>query len=349
MKAFNPQNSIKFGYEIADLYTNEEYSSKSKYRLRNISKISCGKVDDIDIVSSIEFGEISEHFITIGNSIQSNTAYFSVISGPENNSLTIGTFSYDYESETFKVGEQFSSHVLYSAKNIIYVVFGFKIKNQNCHLYFNFLYSGCTLNYFTFKNLVVVRQLESENIITDDFCGTPSEKVLSYKTDFYTMFIQYSTNKLGLDLSEILCVIESNKKLCEYENMEIIEKLYDHSFGDKKFYNFSLNIGKMINGKGDSLLEKIDNIASLEGKNTLELFGKVCEYATLRYIFAGLSDNYKFSKKHLYANNYKNFLYKLENSDFSIMVPTFTQASDNEDFSEYNKYFKSCNCKKMIY
>jgi len=166
------------------------------------------------------------------------------------------------------------------------------------------------------------------------------------------VFIEVQTNKLGLDLSEMYCMINSNKY---YPNGypqkyrgKCVGFIQQNTEIKPTYYSFKPNLQKVLKLEGNVLYDQTKNINNKYNTNLndCEFYSSILVYSTLRYIFAGLSNNSIFSIKWLYSNNYYRFLKNLENSEFSEAVTLFTEPQKNFDFTTYNKYYKKCKCKK---
>lgn len=167
--------------------------------------------------------------------------------------------------------------------------------------------------------------------------------------------IYVQTDRLGLNLGEMIAIVTSD---VEYPNgypKKLIGNCKDLDITFSKenietFYSKRPNIKKVLICCGDSLLEQTNKINSIyhKRKANCEFFGEILIYCAIRYMLGGLINGSIFSCKWLYANNYKKFIYDLENSEFSEFVTLFTQPQPEYgvDFRDFNKYFKSCPCKK---
>ena len=168
--------------------------------------------------------------------------------------------------------------------------------------------------------------------------------------------ILYTTDESGTNLGEMFSIVTSNisypnglsKKLIGY-----CKKLPTTNTTEiDTFYSFRPKLSKVLKLTGDSLLDQTNNINLKynfvtidQVKENCKFFGNILGYSTLRYMLAGLSNNSIFSCKWLYSNNYKKFLRNLENSEFSYFVRIFTEYPNGygiDDFTDYNKYFRSC-------
>ena len=124
--------------------------------------------------------------------------------------------------------------------------------------------------------------------------------------------------------------------------------------GIDTFYSFKPKLSKVLKLEGENLLDqtnkinkKYNNISIKDYKKNCIFFDSILAYTTLRYMLAGLSNGSIFSCKWLYSNNYNKFLRNLENpenSDFSDFVKLFKEPNPQLgfDFTDYNKYFRSC-------
>jgi hypothetical protein len=168
-----------------------------------------------------------------------------------------------------------------------------------------------------------------------------------------TIEMYYQTDNYCINLGEMITKIKSdhsypngiNNKLIGYckglpgINMNTIDT----------DYSFKPNLSKVLQLEGENLLDqtikinnKFNNVSSKDYKENCIFFKNILAYCTLRYMFAGLSNESVFSTKWLYSNNYNKFLRNLENSKFSAAVSLFTEPQKEFDFTDYNKYFKAC-------
>ena len=165
--------------------------------------------------------------------------------------------------------------------------------------------------------------------------------------------ISYQTDNLGVNLGEMVCIIISDHSYPNGFPKDLIgycKKLpTTNTQGIDTFYSFRPKLSKVLKLNGTTLLDQtnkinkeFNNIKINNYKENCIFFNSILAYSTLRYMFAGLSNNSVFSCKWLYSNNYKKFLRILENSEFSAAVPLFTQPQKGFDFSDYNKYYREC-------
>jgi len=165
--------------------------------------------------------------------------------------------------------------------------------------------------------------------------------------------ILYITDRSSTNLGEMYSKVTSNHS---YPN-GFPKKLIGYRYGITTtntqaidtFYSFNPKLSKVLKLEGDSLLDQtnkinkeFDKIKINNYQENWSFFNSILAYSTLRYMFAGLSNNSIFSCKWLYANNYKKFLKNLKNSEFSAAVPLFTKPQQEFDFSDYNKYYREC-------
>lgn len=165
--------------------------------------------------------------------------------------------------------------------------------------------------------------------------------------------IYYQTDNLKVNLGEMITKLTSDhsypngfpKKLIGYCN----NLPTTNTNGIDTFYSFKPKLSKVLKLEGENLLDQTNNINKKYSSITIDQVDKNCiffrnilAYSTLRYMFAGLSNNSVFSCKWLYANNYSKFLRNLENSEFSAAVPLFTEPQPGFYFSNYNQYYRSC-------
>ena len=165
----------------------------------------------------------------------------------------------------------------------------------------------------------------------------------------------YQTDNLAVNLGEMVTRLTSNhsypngfpKKLIGYcKNLPTT-----NTTAIDTYYSFRPKLQKVLKSEGENLLnqtnkinEQFNNIHIEEVEKNCIFFNNILAYSTLRYMFAGLSNNSVFSCKWLYSNNYNKFRKNLENSEFAAIVPLFTepQPEFGVDFSDYNKYYRSC-------
>lgn len=168
--------------------------------------------------------------------------------------------------------------------------------------------------------------------------------------------IYYQTDNLGVNLGEMLAKLTSDhsypngfpKKFIVYCN----NLPTTNTTAIDTFYSFKPNLSKVLKLEGDCLLEqtnkinkKFNNVTIKDYEKNCYFFKSILAYSTLRYMLAGLSNNSIFSCKWLYSNNYNKFLRNLENSEFSYFLRIFTEYPNGyglDDFTDYNKYFRSC-------
>jgi len=173
------------------------------------------------------------------------------------------------------------------------------------------------------------------------------------KDNNINVFIEFQTDKIGLNLGEMYCRIYSDKEYPNSYPKRYIGTCVDYQIPTNSkiistFYSFKPKLKKVLKLDGNVLYQQTKNINKKykSGLNDCQFYFNILAYSTLRYIFAGLSNNSKFSIKWLYSNNYELFLYNLQNSEFSAAVPLFTKPQPEFDFSNYNRYYRECKCKK---
>ena len=169
------------------------------------------------------------------------------------------------------------------------------------------------------------------------------------------VFIEFQTDRLGLNLGEMYCRLDSDRIYPNsYPQKHIGECVGYEIPTDSKikhtFYSFKPNLNKVLRLDGEVLFEQTKNINDTyeTGLTDCQFYFNILAYSTLRYIFAGLSNNSEFSIKWLCSNNYNKFIKNLSESEFSEAVLLFTepQPEYNFDFSNYNNYYKKCKCQK---
>jgi hypothetical protein len=159
------------------------------------------------------------------------------------------------------------------------------------------------------------------------------------------------TDLLGLNLGEMVGILTSDHSYPNGYPKELIGYCEDINVDDtnvvQTFYSFSPNVSKVLKEKGDTLLAQTNNINKSfdTGLSNCDFYVNILAYCTFRYMLAGLSNDSVFSAKWLCANHYEQFLINLENSEFSDAVVIFTEPQENFDFTNFNRYFKSCNNK----
>ena len=167
------------------------------------------------------------------------------------------------------------------------------------------------------------------------------------------VFIEVQTDKIGLNLGEMYCRIDSDKLYPngypqKYRGVCVGFEQPKNTKIKPTFYSFRPNIQKVLKLEGNVLYEQTKNINKKynTGLNDCEFYSSILAYSTLRYIFAGLSNNSIFSTKWLCSNNYIKFLRNLKDSEFSEAIVLFTEPQEEFDFTDFNKYYKKCKCKK---
>ena len=173
--------------------------------------------------------------------------------------------------------------------------------------------------------------------------------------DNVSVYIETQTDKLGLNLGEMYCSLTSDHFFPNGYPQKYIGTCigYKAQVNEIKntFYSFKPNLRKVLKCHGDTLFEQTKNINNKYNANLTDcqFYYNILAYSTLRYIFAGLSNNSVFSLRWLCSSNYEQFLINLANSEFSAAVPLFTkpQPEYGFDFSNYNRYYRSCNCKQI--
>lgn len=167
--------------------------------------------------------------------------------------------------------------------------------------------------------------------------------------------INFKTDEFGLNLGEMFCRLDSNKIFPNGYPKKYIGRCVDYQIPTNSkikttLYSFKPNIQKVLKLSGNVLYQQTKNINDKyeTGLNDCQFYYNILGYSTLRYIFAGLSNNSVFSLKWLCSNNYQKFLINLGNSEFSEAVPLFTepQPEFDFDFSNYNRYYRKCKCQK---
>lgn len=180
-------------------------------------------------------------------------------------------------------------------------------------------------------------------------------KFLTKAIDDTEVEIYYQTDNLAVNLGEMVAKLTSDHSYPNGFPKELIGYCKNlpttNTTAIDTFYSFKPKLSKVLKLEGDNLLdqtnkinEKYNDINIDDYKNNCFFFNSILAYTTLRYMFAGLSNNSVFSTQWLYSNNYNKFLRKLKKSEFSAAVPIFTeyQPSLGVDFSDYNKYFRRC-------
>ena len=179
------------------------------------------------------------------------------------------------------------------------------------------------------------------------------------KTNNTEFQILVSTDESTINLGEMFSIVTSDVSYPNGLPKKVIgycKKLTTtNTTGIDTFYSFKTNLSKVLKLTGDCLLDQTNNINLKFNGVTIDqvikncyFFGNILIYCTLRYILAGLSNGSIFSCKWLYANHYEEFLRNLEKSEFSEELPIFTKNPNGfipVDFTDYNKYFRSCNHK----
>jgi hypothetical protein len=207
------------------------------------------------------------------------------------------------------------------------------------------------------RDLTTFKQTQVEVLLQQEQETTP---IMSTLNSFLSKInsntevqIYYQTDNLKLNLGEMVSLLKSDhsypnglsKKLIGYCN----NLPTTNTTGIDTFYSFKPKLSKVLKLEGDNLLDQTNKINEQFNNITIDRVDKNCvffrnilAYSTLRYIFAGLSNNSIFSCTWLCSNNYKKFLRNLENSEFSAVVPLFTEPQPGFDFSNYNQYYRSC-------
>lgn len=208
--------------------------------------------------------------------------------------------------------------------------------------------------YFNFRNIKLLIDTQgSSNPITTN--GTTLLNIINKKLldSEVNVFIQVQTDMLGLELGEMYCRLDADEIYPNSYPQEHIGECVGYKIPtDSKikntFYSFKPNLKKVLKLEGNVLYQQTKNINDEydTGLNDCEFYLNILVYSTLRYIFAGLSNNSVFSIKWLYSNNYEKFLRNLEESEFSAAVALFTEPQDEFDFSNYNIYYRKCNCNR---
>jgi hypothetical protein len=201
----------------------------------------------------------------------------------------------------------------------------------------------------TFKYTNISKTIQSSNLIEEIGIFIPT----LFKHNDTEVQIYYQTDNLGVNLGEMICKITSDhsypngfpKKLIGYCDGATTT----NTSGIDTFYSFKPKLSKILKLEGSTLLDQTNKLNEESNGITIDnyidnciFFNNILAYSTLRYMFAGLSNNSIFSCKWLYANNYFKFLRNPENSEFSAAVPLFTEPQKGFDFSDYNKYYRSC-------
>ena len=204
----------------------------------------------------------------------------------------------------------------------------------------------------SFKEAKINILLEQDDAKNVDSTLNNINNFLSKSINNTEVQIYYQTDSLSVNLGEMISKLTSDhsypngfpQKLIGYcENLPTT-----NTMGIDTFYSFRPKLQKVLKLEGENLLDQTNKINEFfnnldKYKENCIFFKNILAYSTLRYMFAGLSNNSIFSCKWLYSNNYSKFLRNLENSEFAAIVPIFTQPQPELgfDFSDYNKYYRS--------
>ena len=209
------------------------------------------------------------------------------------------------------------------------------------------------------ENLKLTINLKGNNSIQTNPNSTNSSLLNSInnklKDNNLNVFMEFQTDKKGLNLGEMYCQIDSDKKYPngypqKYIGTCVGYKIPKNTAIKNTFYSFKPNLQKVLKLSGKVLYEQTKNINNKynTGLNDCQFYYNILSYSTLRYMCGGLSNCSVFSTKWLCSNNYDKFLINLENSEFSEAVSLFTepQPEFDFDFSNYKKYYRKCKCRK---
>lgn len=203
------------------------------------------------------------------------------------------------------------------------------------------------------KNIKLEISLQGSNNINSNSPSLLNSINKKLNNSNLNVYIQVQTDIIGLNLGEMYCRIDTNKRYPngypqKYRGVCVGFEQPKNSEIKPTFYSFKPNIQKVLKLSGNLLYEQSKNINNKYDTGLLdcEFYGSILAYSTLRYIFAGLSNNSVFSTKWLCSNNYDKFLTNLQNSEFSEAVFLFTEPQEEFDFSDFNKYYKKCKCQK---
>jgi len=207
--------------------------------------------------------------------------------------------------------------------------------------------------YYNIRNIKLLINLQGNKGLQNNGASLLKSINKKLKNNNVTVFIDVETDIKGLNLGEMYCRLDSDKFFPNGYPQKYIGRCVDYEIPKNSlikhtFYSFKPKLKKVLKLDGNVLYQQTKNINDKykSGLNDCQFYFNILAYSTLRYIFAGLSNNSKFSIKWLYSNNYNKFLLNLQNSEFSAAVPLFTKPQPEFDFSNYNRYYRECKCKK---
>lgn len=201
---------------------------------------------------------------------------------------------------------------------------------------------------------IEVRDLLQNNLPTT--CNVINEnldRVFKTQTENINLKVELfcRTDNYFLNLGELGGNVIANKSYPNGYPKELVGKC-DNSqkvtnLGIQTLYSFKPKLSKVLKGEGNTLFVQTNSINSMydTGLTDCEFFLNILAYCSFRYMLGGLSNDGDFSCKWLYANNYKKFLKSLKRSEFSAAAVIFTEPQECFDFTDFNKYFKSCDHK----
>lgn len=172
-----------------------------------------------------------------------------------------------------------------------------------------------------------------------------SQSLNNNNTNDLGLTITAQSDQFGLNLEETTAIVYANKPYPNgYPKRDIGKCIPGNSNNTKglieTYYSEHPDIRTVLKGrKGSTLYEQTSYINRRynSGESDCEFYSKIVQYATLKYMLAGLACNSKFSLYWLYSDHDREFLNLVRNSEFRKFLSVFKERG----LIGYNKYFKA--------